>query len=367
MSSFADYFSAKSTIEELCRARVMLARTRHDAAFSHNIAPDSTPAHAITPDWGSIPEDIFPPRRQWHRFRSKHREGSNAADLNYCALRRAVFELRKKEPYAPWAMKLDETVKAIRRRVMSARPFHFQRPKVIAIKKKPGSHEYRPLALYTLADKIIEGLTARYFRTHLDSWLLKPCLAFRCGSKRQPPPTTHDALSMILQMKSRHPGEALYVAECDVKGFFDCVGHAAARQGLEHLIEDTRGNFRPHRRALEIFGAYLESYSFLASVRDAAQTELSKRDPRGTFKCHEADLQKLYGGRALPPIGVPQGAALSCLIANAVLHQADKAISAIQEKSEIELLYLRFGDDTILISPDRALCVAAFAAYRRAL
>src|SRR5205085_4021107 len=45
----------------------------------------------------------------------------------------------------------------------------------------------------------------------------------------------------------------------------------------------------------------------------------------------------------------------------------DKAITAIQEKNEGKLLYLRYCDDMILISPDRAVCVAAFAAYRRAL
>jgi hypothetical protein len=112
---------------------------------------------------------------------------------------------------------------------------------------------------------------------------------------------------------------------------------------------------------------YLQSYSFLLTVRGTAQKQLQKHDPQGVFKWHEADLQKLYGRRALPPIGVPQGGALSCLIANAVLHEADKVVARLQEEAKSELLYLRYCDDMILISPDRKVCTAAFAAYRNVL
>jgi hypothetical protein len=368
MRSFKDHFSDEAIIQELCRARITLATTRHDAAFFHNISESSAPAHDILPqNWGKIPVDIFPPRSVWHRFRPKHRAGLQAADINYRALCRAVLELRQRTPPPAWAAKLQQAIDGIRGRVLSAKPFRLKPPAVIPVRKEPKGHQYRPLAIYPLADKIIEGLTARYLRTNLDSALLVSCMAFRCGTRHRPPPTTHDALSEILEMRARYPERDLYVAECDIKGFFDCVGHAVARQSIIDLAADSDNSFRPDPRALDIFNAYLESYSFLLTVRGKAQKLLQQHDPQGAFKWHEADLQKLYGRRALPPIGVPQGGALSCLIANAVLHEADKVVARLQEEAESELLYLRYCDDMIMISPNRRVCAAAFAAYRKVL
>ena len=368
MQSFEDNLSEEVVIQELCRARVTLATNRHDAAFFHNIAQSATPAHDIVPrDWGKIPVDIFPPRRTWHRFRPKHRAGLQAAETNYRGLYDAVLELRQQTPPPAWAIRLQKAIDAIRGRVSSPKPFVLRPPTVIAVKKEPSGHQYRPLAIYPLADKIIEGLTARYLRTNLDGALLGSCMAFRCGTRHRPPPTTHDALAEILEMRARYPEQDLYVAECDIKGFFDCVGHSVAKQALIDLVADSGRTFQIHPRALEIFSGFLESYSFLLTVRGTAQKKLKQHDPQGIFKWHEADLQGLYGHPALPPIGVPQGGALSCLIANAVLHEADKAVASFQKSTPGKLLYLRYCDDMILISPDRKLCATAFAAYREVL
>jgi hypothetical protein len=168
-------------------------------------------------------------------------------------------------------------------------------------------------------------------------------------------------------MRSRYANTTLHVEECDIKGFYDCVAHGTAKQALKSLRAEARPNFQMHRRAFEIFDAYLQSYTFLRTVRGKAQRELKKRDPVGEFKWPEADIQKLHGSETLPSIGVPQGGALSCLIANAVLHKADKRIAQIQEKAAGRLLYLRYVDDMILISPDREICAQAFSSYNRAL
>jgi hypothetical protein len=180
--------------------------------------------------------------------------------------------------------------------------------------KEAAGHLYRPLATYTLEEKIIEGLTARYLRTLLEKALLPSCIAFRCRKKHQPPPSTDDALAAILMVRTRSLGEPLYVAECDIKGFFDCVGHRIARQSLDDLIQDAirlDPNLYVDPRAQEIFDAYLQSYSFVNNVRGTAQRRLRKEDPNGTFKWHEKDLQRLYQSTALPPIGVPHGGAMT--------------------------------------------------------
>jgi hypothetical protein len=369
MASFAAHFSEETIIEELCRARVKLADRRHEAAFHHNIASAARAPHTFLPsDWGRIAMNIFPSRRAWHRFRPKRRRNMTAADLNQRALYNAVMVLRGQTPKPAWAQALDDVVNRIRSRVLSKRAFRFQQPTIIPLLKQPGGHVYRPLATYKLEDKIIEGLTARYLRTVLDRALSRSCIAFRCRSKTKAPPSTHDALATIVAMRSRY-GQALTVAECDIKGFFDCVGHRVARESFDDLAADAK-RLDPalvvEGRAREIFDAYLQSYSFANSVRGAAQRELHKRDPQGTFKWPERELQQMYGSDALPPIGVPQGGALSCFIANAVLHRGDKAI-AESEQHRTPLLYLRYCDDMILVATTLDACATAFATYQRAL
>ena len=56
MRSFEQHFSEKSIIEELCRARIQLASSRHGAAFFHNIARTAKAPHTVSPPaWGHIP------------------------------------------------------------------------------------------------------------------------------------------------------------------------------------------------------------------------------------------------------------------------------------------------------------------------
>jgi hypothetical protein len=368
MRSFEQHFSEKAIIEELCRARIQLASSRHAAAFFHNIARTAKAAHQVSPAaWGRIPVDIFPPRKQWHRFRPKRRNGGGGrAEAQYEALLRAVTVLRVATPAADWAKKLQETIDRIRKRVLSTRPIGFRPPTILAERKEPNGDRYRPLAVYPLEDKIIEGLTARYLRTNLDFLFHDSCMAFRCGTGKESPPTTHDALDRIVKLRSSYPGR-LYVAECDIMSFYDCVGHAVAKQALRRVLAEAQDSFNVNPRAVAIFDAYIESYAFSTNVLGKAQRELEKRDPKGHFKWPQEELESLYARPQLPGIGVPQGGALSCLIANAVLHEADKRIAQVGEQTAAELLYMRYCDDMVIVSTQHDVCTRAFNAYTECL
>ncbi|MGC3989592.1 MAG: reverse transcriptase domain-containing protein [Chthoniobacteraceae bacterium] len=65
-------------------------------------------------------------------------------------------------------------------------------------------------------------------------------------------------------------------------------------------------------------------------------------------------------------MGVPQGGALSCVIANVVLHSADDSVLHHQQAAPT-LTYLRYCDDMIVVAPTRSACSQAFSDYRRAL
>lgn len=372
MSTHQPFFGEREVIRELCKARVKLAASRHEKQFLQNIRPRKDSGPEAPKTWGDVPLDIFPPRRQWHSFRLKwRRKGGvprSSSNVNAETLFRAVIALRERNPNAEWAVRLQTVVDRILAKTFGDNPFVFGAPVIIPAEKNPAKHEYRPLAQYSLANKIIDCLVARYFRVALDSGLTDSCVAFRCRTHDRPPPTIHDAQARLLRLNRRHRKTGLYVAECDIMGFYDCVSHDVAQHGLDQLIDEV-SRINPalsiHPRALAIFRAYLASYSFSEDVSQGqGAINLKARDPQGVFKWPRMELIQLHRTDTLPRIGVPQGGALSCLIANAVLHQADRKVASLQNHRRRSISYLRYVDDMIILCKDKALCEEAFATYR---
>lgn len=130
--TFQEHFSEEAIIRELCRARIKHAAKRHDAQFLHNIDQQSTRPDLLPPDdWGSIPSEIFPPRRDWHRYRPKRRGTMAPFAINVETLLRATLALRKSEPAESWARNLERTVAEIQSRVLSQRTFRFTKPRIL--------------------------------------------------------------------------------------------------------------------------------------------------------------------------------------------------------------------------------------------
>jgi hypothetical protein len=61
-------------------------------------------------------------------------------------------------------------------------------------------------------------------------------------------------------------------------------------------------------------------------------------------------------------IGIPQGGALSCLIANLILHDVDVHVDG--KPYDTNLLYLRFCDDMVILHTDKKNCSQALANYK---
>jgi hypothetical protein len=357
MTTFETYFSNDRVIRELCRARVRLADRRHEALFFHNIDASQRSAEEVPAvGWGEIPTDIFPPRKLWNRYRPHYREGQHR-DINLETLVNAVRHLSKDQPNADWARRLSETVAMIRDRALYHTPFVFSAPAIVPGEKDRVNGIYRPLASFCLPDKIIDCLTARYFRETLDSALLDSCMAYRAGSDGR-----DEALDIIWLERQLHADTGLFVAECDIKGFFDCVSHEVARNALHDLIADAQRQILTlsiDSRALEIFEAFLSCYSFQRNIRQGAELELKRKQPEATYPWPEQQLRDFHGASSdLYGLGVPQGGALSGLIANAVLHAADKGLS-----NKPGLIYLRYCDDMIVLAQDRGACQEALDSY----
>jgi hypothetical protein len=374
MKPFADYFSDEAITDELCKFRVRLADARHQRLFYRQISSD-----APAPRQDTEP-DVFPPRRLWAKYRNQHRHGQAGLDVNRGALKRAIIKLRLQQPLPAWAERLNQMISTIRQRALRPDGFRFQKPEIFPKEKDKAKAEYRAIASFVvIEDKVIESLTARYLRENLDHLFTKASMAFRCARNGHAPPTHHDALDQIMNYRRRYAKAGLYVAECDIMGFYDCVDHQVAIQALEDLSKAARRKDRSatiDQRAVRIFRAYLTCYTFPQNVKAEAESALKAEtgNPAAHFKWPDKALQDFHTDPFTAEVGVPQGGALSCFIANCVLHQADlrvlrdsPKVSRGQPGSRFVFRYMRYCDDMVLLSPDRSTCEIVFSVYQQAL
>jgi len=99
-------------------------------------------------------------------------------------------------------------------------------------------------------------------------------------------PTHHSAFEEIYRLKSIARAEDLYVAECDIRGFYDSVDHGVAFESLhrvDHHLQATMPGRQLHPRAVDMVRAYLDCYSFPHNVLGEPQDQLKREDPLGYF------------------------------------------------------------------------------------
>lgn len=368
MKTYEDYFSIDEIVGELCKERIKLADKRHEFVLSHRVSADQPPPEDAHQATAENLKEMFPPRRQWRNFRKspKNRKLSNAHEVNVKALMKAARGPMRTNPDLPWVLKLRSRAEAIRIRALEDGNFGFSTPAIFGVPKKPGKHEYRPISIYPIDDKIIDKITFRYLRDKLDFCFTPSSIAFRVRQAGQSRAVTHhDVLDQFLACRKQHPH--LYVTEADLINFMDCVDHFTARVSLRDLIDQAkklRPGFKISQRAIQIYDAYLASYSFERDVLGQGLHMLKARDPHALFSWPEKTLRRMHGGKDdLSEIGIPQGGALSGLITNIILHNVDQAIEMIQKRGGPMILYLRFCDDMIILSPCASACRAAMDAF----
>jgi len=78
-------------------------------------------------------------------------------------------------------------------------------------------------------------------------------------------------------------------------------------------------------------------------------------------------LRRFHADLEGTSIGIPQGGALSCLIANCLMHSVDKALDRLRRRTKPRFTYLRYCDDMIILAPTNTSCECAFDLYRARL
>ncbi len=377
IQAFEDFVTDKYILHYLCRVRAKLARDRYKRHSIYLLSsnPRYNCVRAEPTPLESDLQAILPPRKKWKKLNkeSRHKNGQplNTINKNIKSLLLTIEAFKKENPGEPFLLKLGEFIDAIKKAITHGN-YQIQTPHTIP-KPKAGddeSPECRPISMFSLKDRIIIGLANKFLTQLFDRYFYDGSFAFRARRKigdRNTCPTHHDAIKRIKAYRERQQGKKLWVAECDMRKFYDTVNHAIIKRSFKDLLRRARKDYPQLRmESIErIFYSYLASYAFNKNVLPL------NKDPE-YFKTHRLEKGEFgwvqerlieagyYKSINRARIGVPQGGALSGLIANIVLNRIDREIEKINDGN---LLYIRYCDDMIIMHPNKQKCSQAFNIY----
>ena len=269
---------------------------------------------------------VLPPRKDWLRAGLKGRKGVPSEVVRRQAIWRTVMRVCggaagvRALPDFLWGRKLLALVEEVREAVFAGN-VKFEAPKMFKIEKgsENGVKKFREVASFErLLDRVILSRMTAYVRDRLESVLSESCYSFRKDAS-----VTHQlAVAHLQKFRAQFPVGTLFVAECDIKKFFDSISHeTVSRRWNEVGFEDAAG---------KVLEAYLGVYSASEKVR----------------------------------CGLPQGGSFSTVLANLVLAAADSVVKKVDDG---RLFYARYCDDVVFVHPDEVICRRAMEAYQAAL
>lgn len=390
MRTFESYFSKNEILKMICKVRVKLAKNKSkkhllhlltsNPAYNYHVKFNSKPQNDFEVDQKKLSDfllSILPPRKKWLKLGEQSRRKPNrdnefltSNDKNYYSLLKTIKAESKKSIKANWFLNLEKFVEEViaiskGNEYEVSRPIIFPKLKEKIKADKP--NECRPICIYSLKDRIVLSLTNKFLTRVFDEQFQDSSFAFR--SKRNSFGNIishHDCILKIGEFRSKNAICNLFVAECDMEKFYDTVNHQITLETFQSLIEATKAknpalNFEI---PIKIFKSYLNSFSFNINIRESTHLEYwtSYGIPNGFFGwIDDSSLKTHYTDIREERIGVPQGGALSGLIANIYLNQVDI------ELKKFDVCYQRFCDDMIILAKDLDTCDKAKSAYENEL
>lgn len=239
---------------------------------------------------------------------------------------------------------------------------NFRAPTLHLVQKSKGNSRRCLASFDNIQDRLLLSRAAMYLRDVFDPLLSDDCFAFRRDSKFN----YRSAIEDLVRYRMKHEGKKIYVAECDIQSFFDVVNHQTVIDAYDSFVDRIEHVDRPPEQLKKILVGYLEAYTSRGNLMESSDPKVvafrhlvKPLEDTGVFTFYRNKK-----ARESVRLGIPQGGALSPLLANIVLDVADRAV---REDDDPELFYVRFCDDVIIMHPDRAKCKAAIERYMRAL
>ena len=335
--------------------------------------------------------DLFPPRRQWVHIGRKNREGLTQEKKNERNLLLTVQRERNREGIHPeWYERLNHKAEQIMQSALTSTVL-FSKPNVMVIEKKRDDKnrliECRPICLFkTLEERIFATLYNRLFTHLFESFFYENSIAFRVPKKDDPKLLHLKAVKKIKDFRNSHVGH-LWVAECDMKKFYDTLDHDVIKKRFCQLLRWKKQagviNNIEARVLKNVIYSYINCFNFYQDVykynkkpnhpiwRHIKNSEKYKKKIKWILPDIEAKRRKGEWSYRTKKheryqLGVPQGGALSGIIANVIMHFVDIKLRDFWS-DERAFLYLRFCDDMIMIGTKHENVERAFKLYEEVI
>lgn len=336
--------------------------------------------------------ELFPPRRQWVHISRENRDGLSQIDKNELNLRLTVLrEGKRMGKHAAWYVRLEQKIDKIIKAAMTSTCL-FAKPKVAVIEKKRNevtkTIECRPICLFkSLEERIFASLYNKLFTHLFDSLFYENSFAFRVPKKGDPQMMHLKAIQKIKAFRKVHKGP-IWVAECDMKKFYDTLDHDVIKKRFTQLLrwKTQDGTITAEeRRVLEnVIFSYVDCYSFYHDVyrynkkpnHPIWKNIRNGKNYQKSIKWILDDIVRIRTEGKWPyrtpkherhQLGVPQGGALSGVIANAMMHFTDMDLRECWEGNEKDFFYIRFCDDMIMMGVDKIQVEYAFERYKKSI
>ena len=384
--SFLEYLTDRSLIEFIIKERVKCAKKyKYKTERVEALEEASSLQEAV--------RVLTPPRNAWRRPRKLKRklyksvEAKDKASLR-STIRHDMERFRDNMDLAPQYLK--ELVAFIARVQDMARgncPMDFSSCiKVQAKWKKDQGDDaiYRPICVFNdLHAKALITVASQYLTFAAEDYLHEEILSYRPARSyhgmAEYKTQTDDAIAGLKEFMASHEGQDIYVAECDIQKFYDSFNHDVILKCFKDLADHV--HIPSYHEVERVLKAYLDSYCFTDNV-------LALNDDEQYWTQYKAAHAGVVKGRCLfdwvkvadlltgykdvdrlnaskKQIGIPQGGALSCVIANVVLNDVDR--KAGLDSDDPDKFFVRYGDDILLAHTSFDKCTELINAYLREL
>lgn len=303
-------------------------------------------------------------------------------------LEKTYLKAKKQNSTENWYKKLcdyaDGVVRMVDNTVGDIKPPHVS---VIEkkVKKDKSLIECRPICSFDIKIKIIFSLLNKFLTKLFDDYFYDCSYAFRLPNNKGYRLQHLNAVSSVRDYRMAHLGKSLYVAECDMQKFYDTINHRVIKTRfallLHRALKDGKITTADAKLVRQWFFRYVDCFNFLEHIyRNNKKPHTDNfwhgiKNPNG-YDCKIKWIAKNdYGAgysvflrrarKRKGYVGVPQGGALSGIIANIVMHHVDKAV--YEEIGDKDILYCRFCDDMILIGVDYSVVEKVFKTYNHAI
>jgi len=403
MKDFKKYYSRDQIIKYLCKIRIKYANKSNKKYLLDKLTKPINYLPELTNPYDDeiIKElnDLLPKRRMWltngqrtHKIvinkvtKKKELKKLDTDEKNREILYNTIKNHLNKKRDFEYVDKLNNFILDIQNSITN-KTFRIAKPDIVPeIKesnksrqniqlKKFNAIECRPISRFFLKDRIVISITNKFLTLLFDDYFEESSLAFRAIKDSELPYKNHHlAVKKIIEYKKSHSKIDLFVAECDMKKLYDTVNHKICLELFDKLIDQIKAKFPKLdlSEAIYLFNEYLNCYTFRDNVKSlncdksywVKQKGTKQKQINGFYPWVDDDFSKSIYYKAFPDdrIGVPQGGALSGLIANIMLDYSDKKLKNIPG-----LFYVRYCDDMILMHYSESVCKEAISTYQKSI